>query len=447
MKTLKRYLILIMCILLSLSFTGCAVVDFDVRNMMEAPRNDADMAAVTAILDNGGRADYCYPQNGEYREAVMFTNLTGNSHKDAFSFTYDNSKRINITFFNYKEGNWIRTKEFTDKADKVERVIFGDITGDGINDIIVGFTDYEDRNVISIFTYSGEKGEIEKIDTKFYYDAMLLSRFRTNDKDELCVIKTEKTPAEESGSLVFTVYQYSNKKFYSIGRETLVTRLLSFENVFFDKDAEGKAYVAVEGKGNAGVYITQIFAENRYNEKFYSPYSVNPERTTPGEFKRGTSDALFSMDIDGDGSMEIPLVHSASEIKSSSAGYITDWVKPALSNVSKEVVMSTIVNYQYNYYIPIPQEKKNNIVHYKGSDQDSLDIYEIEGDGEGNIKKATKLFTVRVFTKPQWQEYTEGEYLDYVLVLDSRGDAVYAVKDLYKCETTEYMLENFGCLK
>ena len=98
MKALKRCLAFIMCILLSLSFTGCAVVDLDIRNMMEAPRNDADMAAVTAILDNGGKADYCYPQNGDYREAVMFTSFTGGSHKDAFAFTYDNSKRINITF-------------------------------------------------------------------------------------------------------------------------------------------------------------------------------------------------------------------------------------------------------------------------------------------------------------------------------------------------------------
>ena len=444
---LKRLFALIICILLSLSFTGCAVVDLDVRNMMEAPRNDADMAEVTAILDGGGRADYCYPQNGDYREAVIFTSFTGKSHKDAFSFTYDNSKRINITFFSFIEGAWVRTKEFTDKADQVERVVFGDITGDGINDIIVGFTDSEERNVISIFTCSEEKNEIEKIDTKFYYDAMLLTRFRTNDKDELCVVKTEEAPTDENGSLSFSVYHYSNKKFYSIGKETLPTRLLTFEKMFFDKDADGKAYVAAEGMGNTGVYITQIFTENRYTEKIYSPYSINPDRTTPGEFKRGSSDALFSMDIDGDGSMEIPLTYNSGEIKSSSAGYVTDWVKPTLNNVSKKTVMSTIVNYQHNYYVPIPEEKKDNILHYKGSDQDSLDIYEIEGDGEGNIEKATKLFTVRVFTKPQWKEYTEGEYLDYTLVLDSRGDAVYAVKDLYRCETTEYMLENFGCLK
>ena len=447
MKALKRYLAFIMCILLSLSFTGCAVVDLDIRNMMEAPRNDADMAAVTAILDNGGKADYCYPQNGDYREAVMFTSFTGGSHKDAFAFTYDNSKRINITFFSFKEGNWIRTTEFTDKSDKVDRVIFGDITGDGINDIIVGFTDSEDRNIISIFTYSEENDRIEKIDTKFYYDAVLCTNFRSGEKDELCILKTERVPDEEDGSLTFSVYQYNNKKFYSIGRELLVTRLLSFENVYFDKDTDGKAYVAAEGKGNSGVYITQIFTENSYTEKIYTPYSVNPERTTPGEFKRGSTDALLSMDIDGDGSMEIPLIYSSNEIDSAVAGNLTDWVKPRLQNVSKEVIMSTIVNYQYNYYIPVPQEKKDNIIYYKGSDQDSIDVYEIEGDGEGNIKKATKLFTVRVFTKPQWQEYTEGEYFDYILVLDSRGDAVYAVKDLYRCETTEYMLENFGCLK
>ena len=96
---IKKFTALIICVLLSFSFAGCSILDFDVRNMMEAPRSDSDMAAVTEILDAAGRADYCYVQNGDYREAVMFASLTGKSNKDAFAFTYDESKRIQISFW------------------------------------------------------------------------------------------------------------------------------------------------------------------------------------------------------------------------------------------------------------------------------------------------------------------------------------------------------------
>lgn len=448
---IKKFTALIICVLLSFSFAGCSILDFDVRNMMEAPRSDSDMAAVTEILDAAGRADYCYVQNGDYREAVMFASLTGKSNKDAFAFTYDESKRIQISFFSFKESSWHKTSEFTDKADKVDKVLFGDITGDGIKDLIVGFTDSEDRNLISIFTYSKEKDKIEKIDTKFYYTAFLCTNFRNTNKDELCVMRIENTTDEETEKLVFSVYQYNNRKFYSVGSavgsEAFSTRLTTIENAFFDMDGDGKFYVAAEGLSLQGVYITQLITENSYTERFYSPYSANLERNNEAEFKRSMNTQLFSMDVNGDGRNEIPYMSQPKFTGISNAGYITDWVKPMFKSLTKEVVLSSIVNLDDNYYIPIRAEDRDNILFYNGSAEDSLDVYYIETDESKSVENAQKLFTVRVFTKPEWKEYTEKGYTEYTLILNSRGDAVYAVKDLYECDSSDYMIKGFTCIK
>ena len=172
-KKIFNFFKVFICIILAFSFTGCSLMDFDVRNMMEAPLNDADMMAVKGIIDTGSRSDYCYPQKGEYREAVIFKSFTGNGSKDALALTYDASKRINISFFAFSGGEWNKSAEFTDKSDRVERVVFGDITGDGIQDVIIGFTNSEDKNQISVFSYSKETGRMEQISTKFYYTFFL----------------------------------------------------------------------------------------------------------------------------------------------------------------------------------------------------------------------------------------------------------------------------------
>ena len=442
----KKLVAVLLILALSFSFTGCSVIDVDINNMMEAPKNDADMATIKEALDTDSRADYCYPQNGEYREAVIFTNIRSRSSKDAVAFTYDSNKRITISFFTFRSGEWRKMEDFTDKSDSIDRILFGDITGDGNLDMIVGFTNSEDKNVVSVFAYSEEKGKVEKIDTKFYYTTLLFTNFKSAEKNELCIIRKEFTQNENSERMAFSVVQYNNKKFYSLGSEYFETRLDTFENAFFDKDSDGKAYVAVEGMSLQGSYITQIITENSYTEKFYSPYSANYERNIPGEFKRSSSVKILSRDIDGDGSKEIPYMSQVTLTSISSAGYITDWVKPTIKSLTKETVMSSIVNTEDNYIIPIRALDRNNIAFYSGSDEDSLDVYYVETDGDGIILKATKLFTLRVFTKPMWKEYQEKEYTTYSLILNSRGDAVYAVKDLYESEITDFMLKGFSTI-
>ena len=141
MKVKLLMLFAVLCCFL----TGCSVVGMEPQGLMQPPRATGDKQNVYDALEQVvGNNSFAlkYPRTGEHRSAIIMHDITGNGVEDAIAFYQVDQEKTPgtvITFLSKKDKDWILVGSYQSTAIQVDRVAFGDVDGDGVDEVIVGW--------------------------------------------------------------------------------------------------------------------------------------------------------------------------------------------------------------------------------------------------------------------------------------------------------------------
>ncbi len=406
----KRFISL--CLVLAtavLGFSGCVESDFSSDNIMTAPKVSAVQQSIYNILGTDSESvSLVYPQNGDYRSAIIMCDFTGDGYQDAIGFTMRNDdSAVTVNFMTEIGGVWTLISTFKSSTNQVDKVLFGDVTGDGVTDVVIGWGSAKGlANSAGLYYY--EDGTVKGFSLGHSYteiELMDLDNGGAKDIFTVSVATLVSAASVETGNSMANLYSFDNDALVCTHRCVLYNNISSFSGISLGKSVDGRTCVTVDGIMADGSMITQLLYINPFSGKMLSPLSFAGVYETYNYFYRAPQVALTSRDVDGDGIIEMPICiyENDEEKKIYSTDYVIEWVKfDIAARVATSVVKVQIYNREDNYTVDIPESEKDFIRCRRDSKTDTASFYLCEFNDYGKVTNETELFKIKVFTAETW---------------------------------------------
>lgn len=423
----KKLMLVFLCFLILNLLSGCSLAGLDSQGLISPPRANADQQGIHALLrGEEGEINFVYPKNGEFRSAVIMRDFTGDSNEDALGFCTDAEGGINLRFMQ-KEGNtWSTIASVKNPATQVDRVCFGDLNGDKVEEIIVGWGAPQSMTAtLSIYRYSG--GKIQEFTLDHGYNEFAVTDFDADGIQELFTATTFTKTEEEGGKdkkAVARVFAFEDKPvmLYSCLLNDAVVRYTALSFGGIDSQKNG---VVLEGVLGEGSTVSQLLYIE--NDRLLSPLSSKPLQKKYNFFQRPALVTVAAKDINGDGQLELPKVtlqpNYTPETASGSYAYYVDWVQLDTETMEHWMVERDIYNIPDNYMLVLPTGR--DIASYQDTEGE-LTFKELILDDAGEVLYTQRLFTIKSFTDEEWQD--ESQRLGFGLLLSTNNNLIYGVK-------------------
>lgn len=441
----KKIRIAAALLLMCLSLGGCTNISF--KNLMAPPKANADQQAIYNLLkDDNGDVSYFYPKSGDYRSAIIMHDFTGDGTDDAVGFCGSTERgEIYIKFMSESDGEWEILDSLGSTASQVDRVTFGDITGDGVDEIIVGWGAPQSMTS-SISVYSVKGGRVTEFPIPELYNEFILADLNGDGAMEIFTAgvrpQTDEAglaPSDSAGK----IYQYVNGGISSSYSTPLNANVVRYTKISLSLLPGGETAIILDGTLADNSMTTQILSMNGKNNVLSSLISSDSLVEKFNFFYRPSSLPVTSMDIGTDGYVELPYVTVTAGYSDNpsnpSCAYLVDWVRFDPRTGRSVSVLPTIMNIPEYYYVGLPPALKNKILCTNSDAARELTFYKIDTIGE--LVSSQKLFTIKTLTRSEWREMEEST--NYELLKSSQGDLVYAVNIHDNSQITKFMLNNF----
>lgn len=437
---------------LCLCLSGCSFTGLDAKNLMSPPKANADQQSIHKLLQ-GNKADltFIYPKSGDYRSAIIMQDFTGDGVKDAIGFySPDERKSVEVKFLVKEDGEWKTAATFQNPATQVDRVCFGDLTGNGKQDVLIGWGSSlgTTGRTASVNAYLYKDGDVSEY-TLGTYGEMAVTDFDGNGVSEVFTID-KFVPAEEEGAEAFPaqakVYVFEDGAAREFACADADNAISHYASVSFGRLTATLRGVVVDGAKADGSMTTQVFfLEN--GRLVGAPPGVN-EENYGNPFSRPSSAPFTARDINDDGFLELPVATQLPGISETvtpdATSYLVEWTTFERDG-NTHTVMKTLMNPAENYWFRLPYELWGQISASNDAAKRTVTYTEAVPSGEdGESLLGSPLFAIRVFTQSAWE--SRGQTSGYVR-LAAQNDLVYGIQTLTKDEsylsTIEKVKENF----
>lgn len=418
---------------LCLPLSGCAVTGFDAQALMSPPKANEDQQSIHKLLQ-GSKSDitFIYPKTGEYRSAIITHDFTGSGKLDALGFYSAEDGSVQVQFLTKSDGKWKTADTFQNSATQVDRVCFGDLDGDGVDDVLIGWgsTSGSTGRTANVCAYLYGDGNLTEY-TLGTYGELTVTDFDGDGKDELFTadkyIPAEEENAEESPALarVFSFEDGQIRELYTAPVDHTISNYIS---IAFGKLSAGTSGVVLDGAKADGSMTTQIFYV-RDGALKNEPSGVNTDKYV-NVFSRPSTAVFTSRDLNGDGVIEIPVVSPlpgiAADVALDSTSYFVEWGRYDFGGGSRPAVR-TLINSGENYWFELPAPLWGKISASNTPQTRTVTYTEVVGEGTEESPKllASPLFSIRVFTRSAWD--SRGAMSGYEKIIE-QSDLVYGIQ-------------------
>ncbi len=359
MKSPKYIFLIFLAVILLLS--GCSPVSSE-NNMLRPPRATGDKAEIQHIISQqaGGKYTFKYPQTGEYRSAITMKKEKAENEFALALYSPDNDTKINVCIIAFIDSKWQCIGNFANACTGVDRVMFRDLNNDGTDEIIIGWTSYNNaQKTLSAYSVADTAYEIALEDT---YNEMIIEDVTGDDVSDIVLLSlaTQKNPSN------FKVLQYSETEKKPVARYSidLDPEIISFANITCGNIAQNQKGIVIDGEKNGGILTSQIVYFDENANAFMNPLITENEN---GTFSNPTSrkDTIYSRDSDSDYIIEVPVVTpmpAPAENTALNICSITAWKQYSVYNKALGTKTNTVINYNDRYYMTMPNKWINNTV-------------------------------------------------------------------------------------
>ena len=418
--------------LLVLCQAGCSFTGLDPKNLMSPPRANLEQQGIYELLqEDRQELTFVYPKRGEYRSAIIMRDWSGDGVNDAVGFILD-ERGVEVYFLEKSQDRWRTAATFLNTATQVDMVVFGDLDGNGREDVLIGWGSASGSTgrTASAAAYLYRDGNLSQwlLGT---YGEMTLTDF---DSDGVCEVFTidkflaaQEEGAESSPALA-RVYVWQDSALKALYTANGDNSIVNYSSIHFGTLEWGLSGVAVDGAKADGSMTSQIFTLEEGLLK-NGPPGVNTE-TYQNPFSRPSAAPFSSQDINGDGVLELPVVTRLpclpEEAVLDSTSFLVEWAHYQSSG-GYEPVATTLMNLGENYWFALPKSLAGRISASNNTDSRTVTYTEVVTGEDGAQRLGSPLFTIRVFTSSAWD--SRGKTAGYQK-LAARGDQVYGIQVL-----------------
>lgn len=422
------------CFLLQLC--GCSVTGLDVQTLISPPKNNSDQQAIHELMQ-GGQSDvtFIYPKRGDYRSAITIRDLTGNGENEAIGFLLSESTVV-VKFLYKKDGVWKLKNSFQNPVTQVDRICFGDVNGDGVDEILIGWGDTSNLMSANVCVYFFGNEDVKEVQLDQKYADMTLTDLDKDGIQELFLLQRQVVAEDENAESAPARAELISLK---NARETGIADSVStveadntvvkFSSILTGNITSQRSGVVADGAKADNSMTTQIFFLDEQGNLESYPKKMNDAKTV-NPFFRSPGTTFVSRDINGDGIIDIPVVTLLPVIAPGSpvdsTACLVEWSDySALAKEEYRTVSVTLMNLSEGYWFSPTTSMKHKIATINDSKKHSVVYYDVIEDEKtkepalGNI-----LFTIRVFSETAWEQRgIPGGYE----MLAAQNDRVYGI--------------------
>lgn len=424
-RHLKRFLAVLMMAFLVVPLSGCSFSFLDSQNLISPPKANEDQQQIQNLLhENDTDTSLVYPKSGDYRSAIIMYNFTGGESEDAVAFKLIDSGGVEVHFLTKINDTWKNISTIKNSSSLVDRVLFGDIDGDGVEDVIIGWGDTQALMSAIACAYVYEDGRMIEYQIDASYGSLTLTDYDSDGKMEILLLQKTVTAQDESSEDIpaqASLYQFSGSSIDFVSSTEAYNNISRYSSVQFCKLTDEISAVVVDGEYSDRSSATQIFY---FDGSRLSSYPQNPnENPTSNIFYRPAGASFTSKDITGNGITEIPsatLLPALPEDASlDSTSYFIEW-KTLNSDYEFETAITTLSNITEGYIFELPESLSGKINAISDSTQRAVTYNLVVTDEETEEQYiSSALFTIKVFSDYGWEQ--RGELLGYEKLTEDSG--------------------------
>lgn len=427
----KKIIYAVFSAFLLFTLSGCSLVGLDARALLSPPRANADQQQIYKLLESDNtETAYLYPKTGDYRSAITMYDFTGDGIEDAIGFYSLESGGAEVQFMSKTDGIWETIAKFKNPASQVDRICFGDFTGNGTSDIVIGWGNTQTTMSATLSAYQYSNDKITEYQIESLYGTVILTDFDEDGKDEIFLITRPVVESEtqaEGLPAQAIIFSFKNEMFNRTYQAEADSSVVRYPSIVFGKISADTKAVVLDGMKADSSMTTQLFYFDNDGIFRNSQESVNTE-SSMYDFYRPPSLYVLSTDANGDGVIELPsgslLPTITDSATTDSTSYLVSWLRYGENGNSRTSVY-TLVNSTEGYYFRLPISLLNKITTVNGLNMRAVTYYLAEYPEESEEPLiGSPLFAIRVFSQSAWEQ--RGEPGGYE-IMQVQGDLVYAI--------------------
>ena len=389
--------------MLFLSLQGCSLIGLDAQSLMHAPKptgkNETDIQNVLEKTA-GDSIILKYPTSGDYRSAIMTHDLCGSNEKEAIAFYQkgDGTTGTNIMFMEKGQDGWQNIGLFNNPASNVERICFGDVNGDGKDDVIVGWgSSLNNTGNICVYYYKDNK--MNELQLNQSYTEMAVMDFDGDGRDEIFTANITMGDQQAIARLI----KIKNGEMELMGTAPLdagVTKYVSINAGLINEKQNG---IVLDGIKDANTMVTELLYWDKKTKRLTAPFY---DEATKSDKSTERQTSVVSKDINGDKIIEIPIVtllpgNSGTSVQD--AGYLTSWHRYDTGTGTLIRVMSMVIDSFDGYWFSVPDMWRGKITTKMSTSTRTLTFYEwLKSGKDASGTAGQSILKIQVFTKKEW---------------------------------------------
>lgn len=424
--------------------TGCSDLGVSDQALLRPPRATGDTAEIQEIISAQAGGNYLlkYPERGDYRSAVTIHSKEKENPFAIALYSTESDSKMNVAVILSDGENWKCLGTFSNSATGVDKLLFEDITGDGKDEILIGWNSYNGaaRNITS---YTIDENSVREMMIDDTYNEILVDDI-TGDKTR-DIILLSSSNSKVSANVKLLQYSEQEKRPISKFGIDLEPEMISFSSVTLgniDKNTQG---IVIDGEKAGGLLSTQIIYYDKEENSLKEPV-VHDNNIGAATNATNRKDVITSRDMDGDGIIEVPVVTQMSAPANFDGGNIcsvTAWKQFYKVSNSLETKLNTIINYTDGYYLIIPEKWSGKITAIADPENRVMNIYSWDSE---NAFLGDKLLSIYRFTKSAWAKIDKTDFIQLDVEVKS-AKAVIAAKINHSQKTKDFNISKEELLK
>ncbi|MBQ6539954.1 MAG: VCBS repeat-containing protein [Oscillospiraceae bacterium] len=412
MKRILKHALFVLCVVcIAMAFSSCTTTTEDLYQLPKMSEQNSQLwSLIEEILDQG--ASYSPPSSGTHRQSVQLEDLDGDGQRDAISFfqVAGDTKPLKVHIFRFADGEYQPAAVIEGEGETIDSISYADMNNDGAMELIIGWQISTDIKLMNIYTLNDFQPYV--IVSSDYTDYSLCSI--NNSGRNVFLIRL--SPSDQSGEAVL----YSLLPDGELDKVTapLSSGVVSVSRIKSSPLLNGVRAVFVEETTSEG-FLTDIFTLQR---GVFTNITLNTGDAASSVTYRTI--AAYSMDINGDGVLDIPVpVQLNSAPDSTTTYYAIRWYSYSslgrLSKTEQNRTVTTFHNSTDGWFLVLSDDIVNRLYVRRDASRGARSVVFSLPDSAGVVRDVLAISTLTGDNRED-ESISGNRFL-----LSTKGDVIY----------------------
>ncbi len=350
---LKKICAAVLVLALVLSLCGCSLRHSGEDSLLKPPRPVGEMYEIQQALERSVSEKYTlkFPTSGDNRSAIQQYDINGDGVFEAVAFystVADNVVTMHINLITNTADGWRSVGDFRCVATGVDTVEFNDVNGDGVEEILVGWSVYGTVDkTLGVYSYAKNQFTQRAMENFTHY---LCEDIDKDGNKELFISHLDSKNETAKAKLI----RFGESAAVELGSCALDNTATAYYKPIVGKLPNGNTAIYFDAAKSNGLITEILEIKDSVMSNALAPVNA-PAIST---FR---SSNVEIRDLDKDGVYEIPVPTLITQTPGAEGEniYITDWY--TLGDNKLNLTLSALMNYVDGYYITVPQKWKEKI--------------------------------------------------------------------------------------